>query len=333
MFNILFGEGQYALKMVVAFIVVFGLLALALWVLRRFGGERLSNSGTRGRQPRLAVVDSAGVDGRRRLLLIRRDNVEHLVMIGGPTDVLIEPNIVRAAGAAREVPASRISGGETLPRPVPLNDGAMWPLQPEPAARTEPSLRPEAPARPARAIPSASEESPDRSEPNVPSLPQPALRERRMRSEALPGAPEEQPRTPLPSENERSAPPPRPVPRRETRMRPASTPAPAAASEPSASSSADQSLADVAQRLEAALRRPARDDATRAGNGKPVAAEGEVEAHMPAVQAHRPAVSEPPKPPRSEARVTRSEPKAAPGSLYDSLEQEMASLLGRPGKA
>ena len=161
MFNMLFGEGQYALKMVVAFIVVFGLLALALWVLRRFGGERLSNSGTRGRQPRLAVVDSAGVDGRRRLLLIRRDNVEHLVMVGGPTDVLIEPNIVRAAGAAREVPASRISGGETLPRPVPLNDGAMWPLQPEPAARIEPSLRPEAPARPARAIPSASEESPD----------------------------------------------------------------------------------------------------------------------------------------------------------------------------
>jgi flagellar protein FliO/FliZ len=197
--------------MVVAFIVVFGLLALALWVLRRFGGERLNNSGARGRQPRLAVVDSAGVDGRRRLLLIRRDNVEHLVMIGGPTDVLIEPNIVRAAGAAREVPASRISGGETLPRPVPLNDGTMWPLQPEPAARIEPSLRPEAPARPARAVPSASEESPDRSEPNIPSPPPPALRERRIRPEALTGVPEEQSRTPLPSENERSVPPPRPA--------------------------------------------------------------------------------------------------------------------------
>ena len=328
MFNMLFGEGQYALKMVVAFIVVFGLLALALWVVRRFGGERLGNSGARGRQPRLAVVDSAGVDGRRRLLLIRRDNVEHLVMVGGPTDVLIEPNIVRAVGTAREVPASRISGGETLPRPVPLNDGAMWPLQPEPAARIEPSLRPEAPARPARAIPSASEESPD-----VPSPPQPAPRERRMRPEAPTGVPEEHSRTPLPSENERTAPSPRPLPRREPRMRPASIPAPAAAVEPSASSSADQSLADVAQRLEAALRRPARDDATRAGNGKPASAEGEVEAHIPAAQAHRPAVSEAPKPPRPEPRVTRSEPKAAPGSLYDSLEQEMASLLGRPGKA
>jgi hypothetical protein len=33
------------------------------------------------------------------VVLIRRDNVEHLLMIGGPTDVLIEPNIIRATGA------------------------------------------------------------------------------------------------------------------------------------------------------------------------------------------------------------------------------------------
>src|SRR5260370_23860261 len=99
MFDTLFGEGQYALKMLFAFIVVFGLLALALWLVRRFGGERLANATTRGRQPRLAVIDAATVDGRRRLGLIRRDNVEHLLMIGGPTDVVIETHIVRAAGA------------------------------------------------------------------------------------------------------------------------------------------------------------------------------------------------------------------------------------------
>jgi len=32
-------------------------------------------------------------DGRRRLLLIRRDDVEHLVMTGGPIDVVIETGI------------------------------------------------------------------------------------------------------------------------------------------------------------------------------------------------------------------------------------------------
>src|SRR4051794_6545550 len=82
MFDMLFGEG-YALKLLFAFIAVFGLLALALWLVRRFGGERLGNTTGRGRQPRLAVIDAANVDGRRRLVLIRRDNVEHLLIIGG----------------------------------------------------------------------------------------------------------------------------------------------------------------------------------------------------------------------------------------------------------
>ena len=42
---------------------------------------------------RLQVVDQANVDGRRRLLLIRRDNIEHLIMTGGPVDVVIETGI------------------------------------------------------------------------------------------------------------------------------------------------------------------------------------------------------------------------------------------------
>ena len=60
----------------------------------------------RGRQPRLAVVDSAAVDSRRHLVIIRRDNVEHLLMIGGPSDVVVETNIVRAAAARPEKPSS-----------------------------------------------------------------------------------------------------------------------------------------------------------------------------------------------------------------------------------
>ena len=42
---------------------------------------------------RLEVVDQANVDGRRRLVLIRRDEVEHLIMTGGPVDVVIETGI------------------------------------------------------------------------------------------------------------------------------------------------------------------------------------------------------------------------------------------------
>ena len=41
-------------------------------------------------EPRLGVVEQASIDSRRRLVLIRRDDVEHLIMTGGPVDVVIE---------------------------------------------------------------------------------------------------------------------------------------------------------------------------------------------------------------------------------------------------
>ena len=44
-------------------------------------------------EKRLEVVDQANVDGRRRLVLIRRDDVEHLIMTGGPVDLVIETGI------------------------------------------------------------------------------------------------------------------------------------------------------------------------------------------------------------------------------------------------
>ncbi len=44
---------------------------------------------------RIAVIDAVRVDRRRTLILVRRDNVEHLVMIGGPKDLVIEANIMR----------------------------------------------------------------------------------------------------------------------------------------------------------------------------------------------------------------------------------------------
>jgi hypothetical protein len=50
-------------------------------------------AGGRNRKTRLAVMDAAAVDSHRRLVLVRRDDVEHLIMIGGPTDVVVERDI------------------------------------------------------------------------------------------------------------------------------------------------------------------------------------------------------------------------------------------------
>lgn len=54
-------------------------------------------------EKRLDVVDQANVDGRRRLVLIRRDDVEHLIMTGGPVDVVIETNIGQSRPRLAEV--------------------------------------------------------------------------------------------------------------------------------------------------------------------------------------------------------------------------------------
>ncbi|MEN9895153.1 MAG: hypothetical protein RIR97_1005 [Pseudomonadota bacterium] len=76
-------------------IVSLGLLALyaVLWVIRNRPSSPFVKGG-RARVARLAVVDATAVDARRRILLVRRDNVEHLIMIGGPTDIVIESRIV-----------------------------------------------------------------------------------------------------------------------------------------------------------------------------------------------------------------------------------------------
>jgi hypothetical protein len=415
MLDTLFGEGQLALKLVIGLAVVIVLIVAFLWALRRFGGERLGAAGGRGRQPRLAVIDAAMVDGRRRLVLIRRDNVEHLLIIGGPTDVVVEQNIVRAGGPPREIaPVRPPAAADALPRAVPLGEGNMWPLQPEPAPREaarepapreltprepaprEPAPREPAPREPAprefaprpeppvrleptmraepvpRADPAMRIEPPSRAEPR-PQRPPPLPvaeepmewsaepeplppRERRPRTaDPLAGLAEELARVPAAPEpsniDEPAREPPRQPQRRAPRPQPtqpppaAQPPAPAPVAEAQFNSSADQNLAEMAQRLEAALRRPARNDEARpapaASQAAPKAASEQQPAEMedeytpapPATFAPPPAraAAEAARSARGDAKPARVEAKPAPQkSLYDSLEQEMASLLGRP---
>src|SRR5580658_10337678 len=143
MFDVFGAEMPLAVRFFLAFLIVLGLIGATAWAVRRFGGGRLSST-TRGRQPRLAVIDYASVDARRRLILVRRDNVEHLLMIGGPTDVVVEANIIRAAAAnPRDVTVARSPAIDSLSRTIPLseNGGGSWPLQPEPMAPSAPAPR------------------------------------------------------------------------------------------------------------------------------------------------------------------------------------------------
>ena len=76
----------------ISIVLLIGVCGLGFWFARQslgLGGVPLFTPKVR----RLGVVDSAYIDSRRRLLLVRRDNVEHLIMIGGPVDMLVETGI------------------------------------------------------------------------------------------------------------------------------------------------------------------------------------------------------------------------------------------------
>jgi hypothetical protein len=338
--DILFGaEMPLAVRFFIAFIVVLALIGGTAYVVRRFGSNRLGGGTGRGRQPRLAVIDAAAVDGRRRLILIRRDNVEHLLMIGGPSDLVVEPNIVRAAAAPREAaPARPPVATEPLPRAVPLGESAMWPLQPHPEPAAVPALPP-IPAPPARAQRPPIQEEPAQQWPVEQEVAPPAPPPRQPRpavdplaglaAELARGQPETSPPRPVRERPVPRAPEadrgqqPQQRPRLEPRMEP---PPPADAPFTAA---ADQNLAEMAQRLEAALRRPgARPKDPRA----PVDAAPQPEAAAePDMQPEAPPQPDA-RPGRAAARPARPDGRTAPPqkSVYDSLEQEMASLLGRP---
>jgi hypothetical protein len=79
---------------VAVFLFAFALIALVAWAFKTFVLTGGSGPGLlRGRDRRLGVVETAAVDAHRKLILIRRDTVEHLIMTGGPVDVLIETGI------------------------------------------------------------------------------------------------------------------------------------------------------------------------------------------------------------------------------------------------
>jgi hypothetical protein len=119
----------------VAFVLILKIVEIVVDLRRRLPG------GSRSRQLRLGFVESFDLDGERQLLLVRRDNLEHLLMIGGPNDVLVESGIVRVE--PREVRQPRVAEatGGVAPPPAPP------PTIPHQAAPVEPSQSAEPNAR------------------------------------------------------------------------------------------------------------------------------------------------------------------------------------------
>ncbi|MDB5648400.1 flagellar biosynthetic protein FliO [Methylobacterium sp.] len=141
-------DGSFSLQFAIIFVVIFLVLAGGVFLLRRFTGQGrgLSNkTPPRGRQPRLGIVDIYELDRQRQLILLRRDNVEHLLLVGGPNDVVVERNITRGINA--RLPTDETAYDEP-PEPAPAaNPVPQVPVQypPEPIPQySGPALAPAA---------------------------------------------------------------------------------------------------------------------------------------------------------------------------------------------
>jgi flagellar protein FliO/FliZ len=215
----------------IGFLAACGIAALIVLaiVYRLTFAHRLRVPGGRTRQPRLGLVDAFSLDGQRQLVLIRRDNIEHLVMIGGPNDVLVESQINRAVVPSREsnqaspllapstpvrrTEAAALPASPAVAEPPPKVAAKVVPPPPPPS----PAPVPAAPAAPTVAPPIAKAPAPVQppapvsdqpAVPNPPPAPEPA------RSASAPPAATQaaEPARPAPaSPPPRQADPPRPA--------------------------------------------------------------------------------------------------------------------------
>jgi flagellar protein FliO/FliZ len=289
-----------ALLPILGAIVAFLIAALlVLYIIRLLFGRRIRSAAKKGSR-RLDVVDVFDLDRERQLVIVRRDNTEHLLLIGGPNDLLVEGAISPAEALAAR-PAK-----EARPAPSPV---AGWPAEPAPEPATA-SAGPKggAPAGPLNLPPDLFAPAP---KPEPTPAPPPAAA----------------PPPPAPPSAAPPAPPPAAPP-----LRPAAPPAPPPA-RPAAPRAATPPFLARTQRV--------LQPKTEGGPVPPPPAPPASPRPAAPPPAPPAAAAPPPPPPGPPAAARPAAPPPAPAPApaapppvdadpLESLEAEMARLLGRP---
>lgn len=117
---------QY-MQVIIAAVVTLAALLLALLVWRAISPRVMGRRGQR-----LGISEYHELDKTRRLVLVRRDEVEHLIMIGGPQDVVIETGInvpPFQSGYVAPMPETVAPPVRPAPRPPVFGDRRPPPLR------------------------------------------------------------------------------------------------------------------------------------------------------------------------------------------------------------
>lgn len=291
--------GRWVLLLIVLVLVFMALV----WLFKRLTGPR-SASGVRSKKARLALTDAARVDDGRSVILLRRDDVEHLLLIGGPNDLVIESNIHRLSETTQKTPTAAASAAAPLAS-VPAPSIAAQPSSPAPA--------------PAVAQPSP---SPVSSEPSKPSRSDISDGLKDMwdtaRSAQAPPPPASQPRTAAVS----PAPPPKVTPSAKPPAAPPPAPAPSVASQ----SAPSQATAPVAPPLaKPGVQQPALEPSSPA-----TAAAGGVTRQPPPLATPAPTPAASPAPASAPAPEVSAVSPSQPKNAVEEIDEMLKSIQVPP---
>ncbi len=106
-----------AARALIALAVVLALITAVTWIARRYLATGLI--GNLGGRRRLAVVEYAMLDGKSRLVLVRRDTTEHLLVLSPAGAVVVETGIPAAAAGE---PSARSGAGKIASMAPPRDD-------------------------------------------------------------------------------------------------------------------------------------------------------------------------------------------------------------------
>lgn len=123
--------------------LVVAAVVLAALFLVTVAFRMLAGRGSAPESSRLGVSEFLEVDKQRRLILVRRDDVEHLVLVGGGHDLVVESAIHIGARHADAPAAPRVVAGAPLeqePDHAPAVARPRAPIRPVPLRSTRPPV-------------------------------------------------------------------------------------------------------------------------------------------------------------------------------------------------
>jgi flagellar protein FliO/FliZ len=104
-------DGATLTRLIAVLVLVIGLILIAGWLFKRTGAG-FARAGAKFR--RLAVIEARPLDPNHKLVLVSRDGVEHLLVVGSNHTVVVETGIVPPKPATPEDPIERVRFRDAL---------------------------------------------------------------------------------------------------------------------------------------------------------------------------------------------------------------------------